>query len=143
MDQDKPDNPGVIVPPPFFYGGVLVSGLVLNAFFPVPFLPSLLAFILGLPLIAVGILLARSAIQAMRRDNTSPDPYEPTTKIVVDGPFRFTRNPIYLSFTLMYLGITLAFNALWSLLLLLSVLVVIDRGVILRAEKYLDRKFGD
>ena len=141
--EDQQDNAGVIVPAPFFYAGVLVIGIVLNAFFPVPFLPSVVALIVGLPLIAIGILVVRSAFRALGRENTSPDPYEPTTKIVVDGPFRFTRNPIYLSFTLIYLGITLAFNTLWALLLLLPVLLAIDRGVILREEKYLEPKFGD
>ncbi len=74
---------------------------------------------------------------------TSPNPTKPTTKIVVQGPFRFFRNPIYLSFTLIYLGITIATNALWPLLLLPVVLVIIQLRALYPEEKYLEQRFGE
>ena len=78
----------------------------------------------------------------MIRAGTSPDPGQPTKKIVAEGPFRFTRNPIYVSFTLTYLGITMSVNALWSVLFLPVGLLIVRHGVIAREERYLERKFG-
>ena len=79
----------------------------------------------------------------MRRAGTNVNPRDPTTAIVVEGPFRFSRNPLYLSLILAYLGITLLVNALWPLLLLPPLLVVLHWGVIAREERYLEAKFGE
>ncbi len=78
----------------------------------------------------------------MIRAGTSPDPGEPTKKIVVDGPFRLSRNPIYLSFTIIYAGITILTDASWPILLLPAAILVVQRGVIDREERYLEEKFG-
>jgi protein-S-isoprenylcysteine O-methyltransferase Ste14 len=94
-------------------------------------------------LVAVGVGTVFFAIRAMRRADTPVDPYEPTTALVIDGPFRFTRNPLYLSLTLVYLGITSLMNAFWPLMLLPAALVIMQRGVIVREERYLESKFGE
>ncbi len=74
---------------------------------------------------------------------TNVNPTLPTTSIVTTGPYRFTRNPLYLGLTMIYLGLTLAINTWWSLLLLVPVLFVMHFDVVLREERYLERKFGD
>jgi protein-S-isoprenylcysteine O-methyltransferase Ste14 len=74
---------------------------------------------------------------------TNMDPYKPATAVVTGGPFRFTRNPLYLSMTLIYGGIAAVANALPAALLLPIVLRLMRRGVIEREERYLERKFGD
>ena len=71
------------------------------------------------------------------------DPYKPATTIVTGGPFRYTRNPLYLSMTLIYGGIAALANALPAALLLPIVLRLMRRSVIEREECYLERKFGD
>jgi protein-S-isoprenylcysteine O-methyltransferase Ste14 len=68
---------------------------------------------------------------------------KPTTAIVTKGPFRYSRNPLYVSLTLLYLGVALIINVLWIVLLVVPVLVVMQRGVIGREEAYLERKFGE
>ncbi len=78
----------------------------------------------------------------MGRAGTSIKPTVPTTALVTTGPFRFSRNPLYVSVTLFYLGIAIAARSLWALALLLVVLVVMQRGVIDREERYLERRFG-
>ena len=70
------------------------------------------------------------------------NPNEPATALVTDGPFRFSRNPLYLAFTLLYSGVAVVANALWAALPLPIILVVIQRGVIDREERYLERRFG-
>lgn len=98
---------------------------------------------LGAPLVAASLLLGLWGARTIRRAGTNIDPRKPATALVVTGPFRYTRNPLYLSLTLLYLGIAALVNALWPLVLLPVVLVVIRRWVIAREELYLKRKFGE
>jgi protein-S-isoprenylcysteine O-methyltransferase Ste14 len=136
------DIPGVITRPPFIYAGALVVGLLLHRAFPVSVWPDSTR-ILGWLLIGIATLLVAWAYRVMRRAGTSENPYQPTTALVTEGPYRFTRNPMYLSLTLLYTGIGVLVNALWVLCLLPAVLVVMRYGVIEREERYLERKFGE
>jgi protein-S-isoprenylcysteine O-methyltransferase Ste14 len=70
-------------------------------------------------------------------------PYKPTSALVVDGPYRYSRNPIYLADALIYIGISVVIDTLWPILLLPIALAVLQQGVIAREERYLERKFGD
>ena len=137
------DNPGVIAPPPFIYAGSLATGLLANRFFRLRFLPRRLARTLGPLLIFCGFLVGLLGLREVRRAGSNVDPYKPVTAVVTGGPYRFTRNPMYLGFTLMYLGISALANALLPVLLLPAILQLMKRGVIEREERYLERKFGE
>ena len=143
MSEETVDNPGVIAFPPALFAGTLAIGLLLHFIFPVTFLPRLLAIASGVIVLIGAALIAVSAFRAMRHAQTAVNPSLPTTAIVSDGAFGFSRNPIYLSLTMLYVGIALLFNALWALLLLLPLVVVVQIGVIKREEHYLEQKFGD
>jgi protein-S-isoprenylcysteine O-methyltransferase Ste14 len=93
--------------------------------------------------LVLGILLLILANMMFSRHKTPPEPWKPAAELVQDGPYRFTRNPIYLSFALIYLGISLIFNLEFALVLLTPGLVVIDRNQISREELYLKEKFGE
>jgi protein-S-isoprenylcysteine O-methyltransferase Ste14 len=97
----------------------------------------------GLVILVMSIILARSAETAMKRAGTNIRPDRPTLAIVTDGPFRFSRNPLYLAAAGLYLAVALLVNTLWPLLLLVPVLLVLHWGVIRREERYLEAKFGD
>ena len=141
--NELPDNPGIIAPPPLIFAGPLVVGILLNLKFPMRFLPRKVATILGVTLIGASVALVSQAYQRMRRAGTNVDPYEPATVLVTEGPFKLTRNPLYLSVTLFYAGVATLVNTLWAIVLLPIVLLVINRGVIEREERYLERKFGE
>lgn len=141
--NDQHDTADVIAFPPLVYVSGLAAGIVLHLVRPVKLLPRVLAFVAGSSLIMAGGLLARSAFATMQQANTNVDPYEPTTAIVTGGPFRWTRNPIYLALALVYTGIALLVNSLTMLAPLPFVLAVMQRGVIEREERYLERQFGD
>jgi len=66
----------------------------------------------------------------------------PTTALVITGPYRFTRNPMYLGFLLLYIGVSCWFGWIWPLLLAPLLVWLIRVFVIEREERYLDRKFG-
>jgi len=142
MPEDRPDNSGVIALPPFIYGAAFLIGLVIHFVFPISFLPQQPALWLGVLLTLVAGLIVASALRALGRSKTTFDNRKPTTAIATDGAFRYSRNPMYVSLTLLYVGIASLINSLWILLLVLPLMVVIQRGVVKREEQYLERKFG-
>jgi protein-S-isoprenylcysteine O-methyltransferase Ste14 len=137
------DSPGVLVIPPLAYIVTLAVGLVAHLLRPVPVLPALPARILGVLLFLASAMISIPARRAMHRAGTNIRPDQPTLAIVTDGPFRYTRNPLYLSITILYIAISLLVNALWPLLLLVPLLVLMQEGVIKREERYLEVKFGE
>ena len=143
MMSEKLPHEGLKAPPPLLYLATLVIGWLLQWLFPISVLPSgIVTVAAGVVVLALGILIGFWAVSIMRRAGTSPNPTQPTTAIVTTGPFHYTRNPIYLGFTLSCVGIAIAANDLWVLLPLLVVVVVMTRVVIPGEERYLEQKFG-
>jgi protein-S-isoprenylcysteine O-methyltransferase Ste14 len=140
--MNKHDTAGVVAPPPLIYLAGLALGFGLEALLPGASLPGLVRWVLGGVLLAAGLALLASFNTSFTRKGTAVEPWKPTTAIVTDGPYRFTRNPAYLGMVVVYVGIALLAEALWVLVPLPFVLSVIDRGVIAREERYLQRKFG-
>ena len=140
---DDQDNPGIRVPPPLVYLLALLLGLLLNRRLHVPFLSRGVARVLGWPLVGGGMALTTWFIRTMRGADTTIDANKPVSSLVQDGPFRYSRNPGYLSLAMLYAGIAILRNALWAILLLPLVLYVIQREVIEREERYLQRTFGE
>jgi protein-S-isoprenylcysteine O-methyltransferase Ste14 len=138
----RADTPGVIAPPPLIYLGALGVGFALDAVIEDASLPSTVARPVGAALIVTGAGLMGTFVRAFGRARTPVDPYSPSEAVVTDGPYRLTRNPAYLGMALMYAGIAIASNAPWALVPLPVAIAVIDRGVIAREERYLERKFG-
>ena len=144
MTHRAGETTGVRVPPPLLYLGPLVLGLVLHRLRPVPLLPRVwLARLLGGVLTGGGVSLLAWSLATMRGAGTPPEPWKPTQRIVMRGPFRYTRNPIYAAFTAISLGVAGLANALWPVLLLPAAVLAIRRGVIDREERYLERQFGE
>jgi protein-S-isoprenylcysteine O-methyltransferase Ste14 len=143
MADDSADSAGVAVPPPLVYALGFGIGYALDRLRPAPLGMGGARTLLGWLFVAAGVALAASAIVLFRRAGTSPVPIQPTTALVVRGPYRFTRNPMYIGLAALYAGIALLVNSVWPLLLLPVVLVVIRWWVIAREEAYLGRKFGD
>ena len=137
------DAPRVIAFPPLLFSGTLIAGLLAHLIVPVRPLPALASRILGVAVLVLSLALARWSLNTMRRAGTNVNPRQPALALVVDGPFRFTRNPLYIATTGLYVGVALLVDALWPLVLSLPLLVVIDRGVIAPEEEYLEEKFSE
>ena len=140
---DDQDNPGIKVPPPLIYLLPLVSGLLLDRRAHVPFLPRSAARGLGWSLIGGGAVLSSWFLRTMRDADAPIRTDRPVPRLTTEGPFRYTRNPGYLSLAMIYAGIAVLRNALWTILPLPPVLIVIQREVIGREERYLERTFGE
>ena len=109
---------------------------------PLPFLPGTLAVPLGVPLVAVAIALFSYSVAKFRAAGTPVPARKPTTVIVRTGPYRFSRNPIYLAFSLFQLGIAIWLNSVWLLVTLVVAVALMHYVVIRREEQYLERKCG-
>ncbi len=142
LQNGQPDHPRVATHPPLIFLGFMAAALLLGWVIPIanPWLVALRwtggAALLG------GFVLAWTALTAMVRARTSPDPHQPVTALVTDGPYRFTRNPIYLGFVHVYLGITLLAGTLWGVLLAPVLILTMNRLIIQAEETYLENKFG-
>jgi protein-S-isoprenylcysteine O-methyltransferase Ste14 len=143
MSDDERDNPGIKVPPPLIYLLPLILGLLLDKKAHVPFLTRSAARSLGWPLLGGGVLLSRWFLRTMREAHAPVRTDRPVPRLTTEGPFRYTRNPGYLSMAMIYAGIAILRNALWAILFLPLVLYVTQREVIGREERYLERTFGE
>lgn len=143
MGDDGRDNAGVVAPPPLIYLLPLLVGLLLNRRMGAPFLPHRVTRLVGLPLVVGGLSLGTWFLRTLRGAGTPADPREPVAVLVKDGPYRYSRNPGYLSMAMIYIGVASLANSLPSVLLLPLALRLIRRGVIEREERYLEHLFGE
>ena len=142
--DDRADTPQVIIRPPLAWGLAVIAGLALNWLVPLPFLPvDLPAGWLGAMVFILALALVAWAIVTITRAGSNVPTNLPITTIVASGPYRFTRNPIYLGMFLGLIGLAIAFDNLWLLMMLVPFALVIRYGVVAREETYLERKFGD
>jgi protein-S-isoprenylcysteine O-methyltransferase Ste14 len=133
---------GVIAPPPVIYLAFLGLGFVLEGLLPGAELPAWAQWT-GAVVIVAGVVLVISFERAFKRAGTDANPYRPSTALATDGPYRFSRNPAYLGMAITYIGITLAAEAPWALVMLVPATLLMQYGVILREERYLEGLFGD
>jgi protein-S-isoprenylcysteine O-methyltransferase Ste14 len=140
---DTADTSNVIVRPPIAWALAVLAGLALNWLMPLPFLPAVVSAGWLSAIVFVLLLLVAWAITTITRAGSNVPTNLPSTTIVEAGPYRFTRNPIYLGMVLGLIGLAIAFNSLWLLMTLAPFALVIRYGVITREEAYLERKFGD
>jgi protein-S-isoprenylcysteine O-methyltransferase Ste14 len=137
------DRPNVLIPPPIPWALAILAGLVAGWLYPLQFVPtSIPRAWVGGGLFVLAVALAVWAIATIRKAGTQFDVHKPTTAIVENGPYRFTRNPIYLGMFLSQAGIAIGFDDLWVLATLVPFYFVIRHGVVAREEAYLKRKFG-
>ena len=142
--NDTPETAQVLIRPPLAWALAVLAGLVLDWLAPLPFLPAdWPAGLLGAVVFVLALALAIWAIDTMTRAGTNVPTNRPTTAIVEGGPYRFTRNPIYLGMFGGLIGLGIAFDNPWLLLLMALFALVIRYGVVAREEAYLERMFGD
>jgi len=143
MDQAT-DNSNALVRPPIAWALAFVAGLAADWLYPLPFVPPSIPDVwVGGAVFAIAFALAIWAISTIRNAGTRVETRQPTTTIVANGPYRFTRNPIYIGMLLGQTGLAIGFNSVWLLATLVAFYFVIRYGVIAREEAYLERKFPD
>lgn len=141
--NSKEDHAQLVLNPFFIYFSLALAAVLLQKFLALPSvltgqIPRLIVAAIMLVNLVIGLAAARGMLTA----RTSLNPNRPTTALVLSGPFRFTRNPLYLGLTVFYAGLMLVFELTWGLLFLPIVVWLITAWVIVPEEKYLEQKFG-
>ncbi len=137
------DSPRVYTPPPLIFICFVLTARGLNQLMPMPFLVDGYSLLFGLPLCVFALILFLRCAKLFKRAQTDIKPWKPTTSIIQSGPYRFSRNPIYLSFVILGIGLACIMNTFWGLLAMALFVPVINILVIHREERYLRAKFGD
>jgi protein-S-isoprenylcysteine O-methyltransferase Ste14 len=138
------DNPGVIAFPPFIWlVNAVISALVHFFIIQLPIVRYGACLICGIVLVILAPMLAFSAVRTMRMAGTNVDPAKPALLIVRGGPFRFTRNPMYLALCLLQLALGFFLNDWITLLFVVPLVLILHYGVVVREERYLTAKFGE
>lgn len=142
--SDPADTASVIIRPPIAWALAVLAGLAFQWLMSLPFMPaSVPAAWVGGMVFVLALVLVGWAIATITGAGSNVPTNMPTTAIVQAGPYRFTRNPIYLGMFLGLVGLAIAFDSLWLLGTLVPFAFVIRYGVVAREEAYLERKFGD
>ncbi len=133
-------GPGVRVPPPLLAGGILAAAWVLQRLMPIPLgppLPDIGALVIFAALGLIGV-----AVLVLVKAGNDPRPDKPDTAMVEAGPYKFSRNPIYLGFVLALVGFALRLGDLWGWLAVIAAHLALDRLVVAKEEAYLVARFG-
>lgn len=140
---DGTDSPEVITFPPVIFAAFFAIGYVTDLAFPVELGHSQILTAVGSLLIVASVSLVAWALSRFIRAKTHVDVRQPATTVVTDGPYRLSRNPMYLAASMLYAGSAVILALPWTVLLLIPCLITLHHGVIAREERYLERKFGD
>jgi protein-S-isoprenylcysteine O-methyltransferase Ste14 len=141
--NQPPDNPGVIAFPPLIWLVNAVISVLVHLFVRVPIMRYSMCLVCGILFIILAPTLALSALVTMKAAGTNVHPSEPALTIVRDGPFRFTRNPMYLALCLVQIALGFFLNDWITLLFVVPLALILHYGVVLREERYLTAKFGE
>ena len=142
MSEVNSDAPNVKIIPPLVYLAGIVVGLLVSMWMPTKVVPNPTAWIIGGFVILCGALLAGSAILKFKGAGTTVRPDRAASRLVIAGPYKITRNPMYLGLALVYLGIAIADQSIWALILFPVILIIIQHWAIKPEEAFLERRFG-
>jgi protein-S-isoprenylcysteine O-methyltransferase Ste14 len=143
--KNTKDNPGVYIPPPFFYAGIFLFSFLLQGYFTIRrafFFHSLIANILGVTTIIAGLRFSIPALRQFIKSKNTVITIKPATSLQTGGIYSVTRNPMYLGLLLIYLGLAFIFGNWWTLILFPVLFLLVSLFIIRPEEKYLTRAFG-
>ena len=132
----------LLLRPPFLFATAIAAGIVLHLAWPWSFMPRAVRWPIGVMLSMAGVALFVAAIRAFDTAGTPVPGNRSTTAVVRSGPYRFSRNPIYVAFALIQLGVAASFGSWWLLATLAVSIVVIATRIVPREERYLEARFG-
>jgi protein-S-isoprenylcysteine O-methyltransferase Ste14 len=139
---DSNDAPNVKIIPPLVYLAGIVIGFIATIWMPTKVVPNSVAWTVGGILILCGAVLTGSAVLTFKDVGTTVRPDRAASTLVIAGPYKISRNPMYLGLALVYLGIAIADQSVWALILLPFVLAIIQRRAIEPEEAFLKQRFG-
>lgn len=139
------DRPSTMPWPPLIYVVALALAILANWLMPLPWLPNPLGdilFAVGWLMVVLGLAMIVSSIRTLGRAKTTVKPHEAATHLVTNGPFSFSRNPIYLGNTIIMLGIALVSGIVWFVVFGIIAAFATQKLAIEPEERHLDARFG-
>lgn len=142
--MEKADNPGVYIPPPLFYVAIFLTAVFIQKHFPINsiFFKSLFAKIAGCVLILTGLFFNLPALLQFFKTKNTVITHHPALSLQTTGIYRYSRNPMYVSLFLFYLGISFLVGNWWNFIFFPILFFIVREYIVKREEKYLYRKFG-
>jgi len=140
--EDK-HGPGLKFPPPLLVLAVIGVAWLADRVRPLPISSGEAPLLLGVAVIVIAVLLALLALVHFIEARTKLEPWQPTSTVIQKGLFRYSRNPIYLSYCIATIGTGLVLNSWWIVVGVTMLKPLLERFVISREEAYLEKKFGD
>lgn len=141
MSAGRDDGPGVRIPPPVMVAALIGLAWGAMQWVPLRVVPPMPAA--ALAVVALGVAVAIWAVVVMVFAGTDPRPDKPDAAMVESGPFRFSRNPVYLGFVVVAAGLALRWGDAWGWLAVAASFLVLDRLVVAKEERYLAARFGE
>lgn len=138
----EPDNPKIHLPPPLIFLFFLLAGLGLNHFYPLSLLKGILWEGMFFAFLGAAVFIAGYSIFLFKKSKTDVLPWKPASSLVTKGPYQYSRNPMYFSFVLGGISLSIYFSNAWLLILMIPFVFVMNIYVIKREEEYLQRRFG-
>lgn len=143
MTAEDKRGPGLKFPPPLLALAAIGCAWLVEQVRPLPIAAGDVLWLAGISIIAIAVLLALIALVQFLHARTHVEPWHPTTTIIRKGVFRFSRNPIYLSFCIATVGAGLLLNSWWVVVSVTVLKPLLEHFVISREEAYLEKKFGE
>jgi len=140
--NDNNDNPGVKLAPPIVYLGLGLIGVGMEYVIPLSIGIDSPSNYLGVGVIIVSIVSIGFMFKLFKRYETEPDPWKTTSKIITTGPYKYSRNPVYIFACGVPIGLGIAFNTYWALFAFIPALIIVYYTAVKKEEKYLETKFG-
>ena len=142
MTNPGKDHPRVLAPPPFIALVIIFAGGAAGLIKSLHFIDGNARFIAGGVLMAVSLAIGYTAFTKMKRAGTNVDVRKPATKVLTDGIYAYSRNPMYVGLIIFLIAASILLNNLWILIFTPVFIAVMRKGVIEREEQYLEEKFG-
>jgi len=144
---DDSRGPNIRIPPPTFFVLPMLTGFLVQHFVPIRIVSGIDRMrtlrVVGIAEIVIALLLIAWAGMTLLRHGATPHPTHRAGALVREGPYSLTRNPMYLGFTVMYVGIVFIANAVWPLVFLPEAIALVYLFAIRAEEDYLSREFGE
>jgi protein-S-isoprenylcysteine O-methyltransferase Ste14 len=144
MMENKKEHPGIYIPPPLLYVAIFFLAVLIQKFVPLneAFFYTLTSKIIGFSIILIGLFFNFPALRQFFETKNSLVTIKPANSLQTTGIYSVSRNPMYISLLLFYIGLSFIVGNWWNFILLPVLLLIVQEYVIKREEKYLDGRFG-
>ena len=142
MTSPNKDHPRVLAPPPVIALVMIFAGFAAGLIKSLHFISGAPRYVTGAALMAVSLIIILWAFFKFRKAGTNVDVRKPTTGIVTDGLYAYSRNPIYVGLVIFLFAVSVLLDNLWIIIFIPAFVIIMRRGVIEREEIYLEEKFG-